>query len=76
MLDDVRSILNVRAQNEFFRCFNTAFNQALQDPEVKAKLAAQGADVRSGTPEQFAALVRSEMVRWGKVVQESGAKVD
>jgi tripartite-type tricarboxylate transporter receptor subunit TctC len=55
---------------------NTAFNQALQDPEVKAKLAAQGADVRSGTPEQFAALVRSEMVRWGKVVQESGAKVD
>jgi tripartite-type tricarboxylate transporter receptor subunit TctC len=55
---------------------NTAFNKALQDPEVKAKLAAQGADVRSGTPEQFAALVRSEIVRWGKVVQESGAKVD
>ncbi|HVR49276.1 MAG TPA: tripartite tricarboxylate transporter substrate binding protein [Pseudorhodoferax sp.] len=55
---------------------NTAFNKALQDPEVKAKLAAQGADARSGTPEQFAALVRSEIVRWGKVVQESGAKVD
>jgi tripartite-type tricarboxylate transporter receptor subunit TctC len=55
---------------------NTAFNQALQDPEVKAKLAAQGADVRGGTPEQFAALIRSEIVRWGKVVQESGAKLD
>lgn len=55
---------------------NTAFNQALQDPEVKAKLAGQGADVRGGTPEQFAALIRSEIVRWGKVVQESGAKLD
>lgn len=55
---------------------NTAFNQALQDAEVKKKLAGQGADVRGGTPEQFGALIRSEIVRWGKVVQESGAKVD
>ncbi len=55
---------------------NTAFNQALNDAEVKKKLAAQGADVRGGTPEQFAALIRSEIVRWGKVVEESGAKVD
>jgi tripartite-type tricarboxylate transporter receptor subunit TctC len=55
---------------------NTAFNKALQDAEVKAKLAGQGADVRGGTPEQFAGLIRSEIVRWGKVVQESGAKVD
>ena len=55
---------------------NTAFNAALQDAEVKAKLAAQGAEVRGGTPEQFGALIRSEIVRWGKVVQDSGAKVD
>ena len=55
---------------------NTAFNAALQDAEVRKKLAGQGADVRGGTPEQFAGLIRSEIVRWGKVVQESGAKVD
>ncbi len=55
---------------------NAAFNQALKDPEIVSKLAAQGADVRGGTPEQFAALIRSEIVRWGKTVQESGAKVD
>ncbi|GHC86722.1 LacI family transcriptional regulator [Pseudorhodoferax aquiterrae] len=55
---------------------NNAFNQALKDPEIKSKLAAQGAEVRGGTPEQFAALIRTEIVRWGKTVQESGAKVD
>nr|WP_145545968.1 tripartite tricarboxylate transporter substrate binding protein [Variovorax boronicumulans] len=55
---------------------NGAFNQALKDPEIKSKLAAQGADVRGGTPEEFAALIRSEIVRWGKTVHESGAKVD
>ncbi|KQP21976.1 tripartite tricarboxylate transporter substrate binding protein [Pseudorhodoferax sp. Leaf267] len=55
---------------------NTAFNQALGDAEIKKKLAAQGAEVRGSTPEQFGALIKSEIVRWGKVVQESGAKVD
>ncbi|MDM0026586.1 Bug family tripartite tricarboxylate transporter substrate binding protein [Variovorax saccharolyticus] len=55
---------------------NAAFNKALQDPEVKKKLASQGADVLGGTPEQFGALIRSDIVRWGQVVKESGAKVD
>ncbi len=55
---------------------NTAFNQALGDAEVKKKLASQGAEVRGSTPEQFGALITSEIVRWGKVVEASGAKVD
>ena len=55
---------------------NTAFNQALGDAEVKKKLASQGAEVRGSTPEQFGALIKSEIVRWGKVVEASGAKVD
>ena len=55
---------------------NAAFNKAIEDPEVKRKLAAQGADVRGSTPEAFSAYIRSEAVRWGKVVKESGAKVD
>jgi tripartite-type tricarboxylate transporter receptor subunit TctC len=55
---------------------NSAFNKALQDPEVKKKLASQGADVLGGTPEQFAALIHDDIGRWGKVVKESGAKLD
>jgi tripartite-type tricarboxylate transporter receptor subunit TctC len=55
---------------------NAAFSKALQDPEVKRKLASQGAEVKGSTPEEFGAYIREETVRWGKVVKESGAKVD
>jgi tripartite-type tricarboxylate transporter receptor subunit TctC len=55
---------------------NAAFNKALQDPEVKKKLEGQGADVLGGTPEQFGKLIQDDIVRWGKVVKDSGAKVD
>ena len=55
---------------------NGAFNKALHDPEVKKKLASQGADALGGTPEQFAKLIHDDIGRWGKIVKESGAKVD
>ena len=55
---------------------NAAFNQALANPEVKKKLDAQGADVLGGTPEAFAALIRSDILRWGAIVTASGARAD
>ena len=55
---------------------NVAFNKALQDVDVKKKLEGQGADVLGGTPEQFGKLIQDDIVRWGKVVKDSGAKVD
>ncbi len=55
---------------------NAEFNKALQNPELRKKLGDEGADAAGGTPEQFAALVRDEVPRWGKVVKESGAKID
>lgn len=55
---------------------NTDINKALKDAELEKKLGDQGADVAGSTPEQFGALIRTDMVRWGKLVKESGAKVD
>ena len=55
---------------------NTEFNKALQDPALRKKLGDEGADPAGGTPEQFAALIKDEIPRWGKVVKESGAKID
>jgi len=55
---------------------NTEFNKALQTPELRKKLGDEGADAAGGTPEQFAALMKDEVPRWGKIVKESGAKVD
>ena len=55
---------------------NAEFNKALKEPEMRKKLAAEGADPVGGTPEQFAALIKDDIVRWGKVVKESGARID
>jgi tripartite-type tricarboxylate transporter receptor subunit TctC len=55
---------------------NAEFNKALANPELRKKLGDEGADTAGGTPEQFAALIKDEIPRWGKVVAESGAKVD
>jgi len=55
---------------------NAEFNKALQLPDLRKKLGDEGADAAGGTPEQFAALIKDDMVRWGKVVKESGAKLD
>ncbi len=55
---------------------NAEFNKALQNPELRKKLGDEGADAAGGTPEQFAALIRDEIPRWGKVVKESGARID
>jgi tripartite-type tricarboxylate transporter receptor subunit TctC len=55
---------------------NAEFNKALQQPDLAKRLSNEGADPVGGTPEQFAALIKEEIPRWGKVVKDSGAKVD
>jgi tripartite-type tricarboxylate transporter receptor subunit TctC len=55
---------------------NTEINKALNTPELQKKLSDQGADVAGSTPEQLGKLVRDDIVRWGKVVKDSGAKID
>ena len=55
---------------------NAEFNKALKQSELAKRLGDEGADPAGGTPEQFAALIKDEIPRWGKVVRDSGAKVD
>jgi tripartite-type tricarboxylate transporter receptor subunit TctC len=45
-------------------------------PEVVERLSSQGAEPAGSTPEEFAAYIRSESVKWAKVVRESGAKAE
>ncbi len=56
--------------------FNADINKALKDPDLQKRLGDQGADVAGSSPEQFAQLIRDDMARWGRLVKESGAKVD
>ncbi|KQP04997.1 tripartite tricarboxylate transporter substrate binding protein [Pseudorhodoferax sp. Leaf265] len=55
---------------------NKALVKVLNNPDVKAKIVAQGGEVVAETPEQFAAFIKAETAKWGKVVKESGASVD
>lgn len=55
---------------------NAEIHKALDAPEMKERLRAQGFEPSPGTPEQFGALIRSEIDRWAKVVKTSGAKVE
>jgi tripartite-type tricarboxylate transporter receptor subunit TctC len=55
---------------------NTEFNKALQQETLRKKLSDEGAEAAGGTPEQFGTLIKDEVPRWGKVIKESGAKVD
>ena len=56
---------------------NAAFAQALQQPDVKANLAAQGLEPPPHTsPAQLADTMRSETAKWREVIKVSGATVD
>jgi tripartite-type tricarboxylate transporter receptor subunit TctC len=48
----------------------------LKTAEVKDRMAADGAEPVSSTPEELAAYIRSEMTRWAKVIRESGATAE
>src|SRR5690606_39251776 len=53
-----------------------AVAEALKQPEVREKLSAQGAEPVGNTPEEFARFIEAETEKWGKVVRDSGAKID
>jgi len=55
---------------------NAAINRAMKEPDVGAKLAAQGVEWVGGTVEQADAFLRGEMARWGKIAKETGMKAD
>jgi len=54
----------------------TEISKALQQPAVRERLAALGAEPAGNTPEEFAAYCQSELAKWSKIVRESGAKAD
>ena len=48
--------------------------QAIGSPEVRDKLVPQGAELVGNTPEEFAAFVKAETEKWGRVIRTAGIK--
>ena len=55
---------------------STEVSRALNAPEVRERLLAQGVEPVGSTSEQFAAHLESEMRRYAAVIRSSGAKID
>lgn len=54
---------------------NQEIGRIINGPEMKPRFAAQGVDLITSTPEEFAALIRTEIPKWREVVKKSGASV-
>jgi len=55
---------------------NADIRKVLADPEAQKLMHKAGVEVAPSTPEEFGALMQSELDRWGKVVKETGAVVN
>jgi tripartite-type tricarboxylate transporter receptor subunit TctC len=55
---------------------NESINRAIRSPDFRERLSASAFDPVGGSQQQFAEYVKTEIVKWGKVVRDTGAKPD
>ncbi len=55
---------------------NTAFVKALNQADIKQRLAEQGSDPAGNSPAEFRQFIAAEVDKWAALVRISGAKVD
>jgi tripartite-type tricarboxylate transporter receptor subunit TctC len=55
---------------------NAELIRIIRSPEVRARLAGQGAEVVTMTPSEFSGFFSTERARWAKVVAEAGVRLD
>jgi tripartite-type tricarboxylate transporter receptor subunit TctC len=55
---------------------NAEILKAIKSPDYRQRLAVDAVELTGSTPEQFRDHIRTELVKWAKVVKDSGAKLD
>jgi tripartite-type tricarboxylate transporter receptor subunit TctC len=56
--------------------FNAALRATLEDPEVKARIVADGGDTLASTPQEYAADIAKEEPKWSALIKKLGLRVD
>jgi tripartite-type tricarboxylate transporter receptor subunit TctC len=60
-----------KTPKEVVRLINREIVAVMKDPDTAKRLADQGADIVTGSPEEFGKLVQSELAKWGKFIKEA-----
>ena len=55
---------------------NAELIKVLRSPAMREKIRGQFLDLWTSTPEEFTAVIKSDLAKWGKIVRDSGARVD
>ncbi len=63
-----------RTPDTVIRQLNAEIVRIMKRPDVKEKLVAAGTDAMATTPEEFAATIKSEMAKWGRLIRDSGIR--
>jgi tripartite-type tricarboxylate transporter receptor subunit TctC len=66
----------VRTPAALVKQLHTDFVGALRSPELQARVTGEGTEIVGNTPAEFGTYIKSEIKKWAKVVQESGAKIN
>ncbi|CAN7535624.1 tripartite tricarboxylate transporter substrate binding protein [Pseudorhodoferax sp. LjRoot39] len=55
---------------------NAEINAALKLPDVRSKLEAAGIEIQGGTPQDYAAVIKSDLAKWAKVIKAANIQPD
>jgi len=55
---------------------NREIVRAIETQDVRDRLAAAGVEPKSSSPEELDALLKSEVARWGKIIRDSGVRLE
>jgi tripartite-type tricarboxylate transporter receptor subunit TctC len=69
-------LMPARAPREIVTRLNGEIVKILRMPDVRERLAAQGAEPVGNTPAEYAALLKADLDRWAKVVKTAGIRAD
>jgi tripartite-type tricarboxylate transporter receptor subunit TctC len=69
-------LLPAKVPREIVTRLNTEIVKTLRLPDVRERLATQGAEPVGNSPEEYGALMKADLARWAKIVATAGIRAD